>query len=134
MGSRDTRGCNWIRANAIASCTSPGLGDSMDLLTERHGCDIRRSKYMKCVEIALAEGFGEGVKLWGLEAGGGGMRKLILVVMMAAMALPAVAAKRFDAKGFDRTADAALAAMRAKADGMGIGGVAVVAYFEGETI
>jgi len=106
----------------------------MDLLTERHGCDIRRSKYMKCVEIALAEGFGEGVKLWGLEAGGGGMRKLILVVMMAAMALPAVAAKRFDAKGFDRTADAALAAMRAKADGMGIGGVAVVAYFEGETI
>ena len=67
------------------------------------------------------------------------MRKWMLVLMMAVMVLPAVAAKRAeskgsDAKGFDRTADAALAAMRAKADGMGIGGVAVVAYFEGETI
>ncbi len=115
--------------------------DSMDLLDswtemQRGGirCNLRRSKYMKVVEIVLDEGFGEGVELWDSEAGGDGMRKWFLVVMMVAMVLPAAAAKRSGAKGFDRTADAALAAMRAKAEGMGIGGVAVVAYFEGETI
>lgn len=35
---------------------------------------------------------------------------------------------------FDAAADAALAQMRTKAEAAGIGGVAVVAYFEGETI
>ena len=35
---------------------------------------------------------------------------------------------------FDVSADAALAAMKSKADELKIGGVAVVAYFEGETI
>ena len=35
---------------------------------------------------------------------------------------------------FDASADSALAAMRAKAQAMGVGGVALVAYFEGETI
>jgi hypothetical protein len=35
---------------------------------------------------------------------------------------------------FDSIADRALAAMRTKAQTMGIGGVALVAYFEGETI
>jgi len=38
------------------------------------------------------------------------------------------------AHGFDATADAALAAMKSKAEELKIGGVAVVAYFEGETI
>ena len=37
-------------------------------------------------------------------------------------------------KSFDATADAALAAMKTQAQKMGVGGVAVVAYFEGETI
>jgi hypothetical protein len=37
-------------------------------------------------------------------------------------------------EGFEAVADAALTAMRARADEMKIGGVAVVAYFEGETI
>ena len=62
------------------------------------------------------------------------MKRLMFVVMMIAVVLPAVAAKRPTAKGFDRTADAALAAMKVRAEGMGIGGVAVVAYFEGDTI
>jgi hypothetical protein len=36
--------------------------------------------------------------------------------------------------GFEAVADAALTAMRARAEELKIGGVAVVAYFEGETI
>lgn len=36
--------------------------------------------------------------------------------------------------GFDTVADVALTAMRARAEELKIGGVAVVAYFEGETI
>jgi hypothetical protein len=39
-----------------------------------------------------------------------------------------------ESKSFTSTADAALAAMKAQAQKMGLGGVAVVAYFEGETI
>jgi hypothetical protein len=58
----------------------------------------------------------------------------MLVVMMAVMALPAVAAKRVDAKEFDKTADAVLAAMKAKAADMGITGVDVVSYSAGDTI
>jgi hypothetical protein len=42
--------------------------------------------------------------------------------------------KVLESKSFDATADAALAAMKAQAQTMGVGGVAVVAYFEGETI
>ena len=38
------------------------------------------------------------------------------------------------AKGFDKAADKALAAMRKRAGELGIGGVAVVAWFEGESI
>ena len=47
-----------------------------------------------------------------------------------AVSLPAAAS----AKGFDEAADAALAAMRKRAGELGIGGVAVVAWFEGERI
>jgi hypothetical protein len=42
--------------------------------------------------------------------------------------------KVLESKSFDATADAALAAMKAQAQTMGVGGVAVMAYFEGETI
>ena len=38
------------------------------------------------------------------------------------------------AKGFDKAADKALAAMRKRAGELGIGGAAVVAWFEGESI
>jgi hypothetical protein len=47
-----------------------------------------------------------------------------------AVSLPAAAS----AKGFDEAADGALAAMRKRAGELGIGGVAVVAWFEGESI
>lgn len=39
-----------------------------------------------------------------------------------------------ESKSFDMTADAALAAMKDQAQKMGVGGVAVVAYFAGDTI
>lgn len=39
-----------------------------------------------------------------------------------------------ESKKFDATADAALATMKAQAQTMGVSGVAVVAYFEGDTI
>lgn len=62
------------------------------------------------------------------------MRKWMLLVMMTVVTVPALAAKRVDAKGFDKTADTVLAAMKTKADSMGVSGVAVVSYFEGDTI
>jgi hypothetical protein len=51
----------------------------------------------------------------------------------AAHAAPAAQAAG-SSNGFDGVADSALAAMRARADELKVSGVAVVAYFEGETI
>lgn len=76
------------------------------------------------------------------------MRRYILTLLplgllLAGMVWPALAVAQpgtnapqsaIESKSFDVTADAALAAMKAQAQKMGVGGVAVVAYFEGETI
>jgi hypothetical protein len=76
------------------------------------------------------------------------MRRHIVVLisfglLLAVTASPAIAVAQTGAnapqsasesKSFDATADAALAAMKAQAQKMGVGGVAVVAYFEGDTI
>ena len=71
------------------------------------------------------------------------MKRNILAWLAAILLLPVLAIAQTghhrtgDAAlcgSFDPTADRALTAMRAKAEAMGIGGVALVAYFEGETI
>ncbi len=71
------------------------------------------------------------------------MKRYILALLLAALVSPAlgVAQTSPDASqtattsnSFDVVADAALAAMKVKAQKMGVGGVAVVAYFEGDTI
>jgi hypothetical protein len=71
------------------------------------------------------------------------MKRYILALLLAALASPALGVAQIipDASqaatassSFDVVADAALAAMKAKAQKMGVGGVAVVAYFEGDTI
>ena len=60
--------------------------------------------------------------------------------LLPAAAAPALAAAGSQAaapaawSGFDQAADAALAAMRKRAGELGIGGVAVVAWFEGDSI
>lgn len=63
---------------------------------------------------------------------------LALILLLPALASAQTAHPRAHAAAqcgsFDPAADAALAAMRAKAGAKGIGGVALVAYFEGETI
>ena len=51
-----------------------------------------------------------------------------------AVSLPAAASAPASAVKFDEAADTALAAMRKRAGELGIGGVAVVAWFEGERI
>ena len=53
---------------------------------------------------------------------------------VAAQPAPASTGASSAITGFDAVADGALAAMRARADELKIGGAAVVAYFEGETI
>ena len=75
------------------------------------------------------------------------MRRYIVTLLplglLAAMVSPALAVVQTgttvsqsatESKSFDANADAALAAMKAQAQNMGVGGVAVVAYFEGDTI
>ncbi len=66
---------------------------------------------------------------------------LPLGLLLAGMVWPALAQTGTNAqqsviesKSFDITADAALAAMRDQAQKMGVGGVALVAYFAGDTI
>jgi len=62
---------------------------------------------------------------------------LALLLLLSPSTLPGTAQTPAPAEHhptFDTTADAALAAMRARAEELNIGGVAVVAYFEGETI
>jgi hypothetical protein len=71
------------------------------------------------------------------------MKRYILALLLAALISPALGVAQTSpdasqtataANSFDVVADAALAAMKAKAQRMGVGGVAVVAYFEGDTI
>jgi hypothetical protein len=71
------------------------------------------------------------------------MKRNILAWLAAILLLPVLAVAQTRHHGahaaaqcgsFDPAADRALAAMRTKAEAMGIGGVALVAYFEGETI
>ena len=71
------------------------------------------------------------------------MKRNILVWFAAILLLPVLATAQTGhprtgsaapCGSFDPTADQALAAMRTKAEAMGIGGVALVAYFKGETI
>lgn len=71
------------------------------------------------------------------------MKRYLLVLFLTALVSPALgvaqtspdAAQTATAPSrFDVVADAALAAMKATAQKMGVGGVAVVAYFEGDTI
>jgi len=74
---------------------------------------------------------------------GGKMKRYLLALLMVALVSPAlgVAQTSPDASrtaaasnNFEVVADAALAAMKAQAQKMGVGRVAVVAYFEGDTI
>ena len=68
------------------------------------------------------------------------MKRLVLILVLLAPAWPGDGSSQekrphaAKAAGFDSVADAALVVMRAKADELKISGVAVVAYFEGETI
>jgi hypothetical protein len=71
------------------------------------------------------------------------MKCCILALILGALILPAPGIAQMERDGpkstvapidFNVTADAALAAMRARAQELGVTGVAVVAYFEGETI
>jgi len=71
------------------------------------------------------------------------MKRDVLVLLLAILMWPSMvvaqtghaSTKGTVAKsGFDAVADAALTAMRTRAEELKIGGVAVVAYFEGETI
>jgi hypothetical protein len=69
------------------------------------------------------------------------MNRYVAALLLATLLPPALSAaqpqKKKDADtaaNFNVTTDAALAAMRTKAQAMGISGVALVAYFEGETI
>jgi hypothetical protein len=71
------------------------------------------------------------------------MMRYLLALILVALVSPAhgVAQTKPDVSqhatvpgSFDVVADAALAAMKSKAEAMGVGGVAVVAYFEGDTI
>ena len=71
------------------------------------------------------------------------MKRHILALILAALTSPALGVAQPDPIGpknvaasndFGVTADAALVAMRARAEELGVTGVAVVAYFEGETI
>ncbi len=65
---------------------------------------------------------------------------LVPLTLVAAILPPALAVAQTGpqsataAKGFDVVADTALAAMKTQAQTMGVGGVAIVAYFEGDTI
>jgi hypothetical protein len=74
---------------------------------------------------------------------GGKMKRYIVALLVASLLSPALLVAQTSpdtsqtakaSSGFDVVADQALAAMKAKAQTMGIGGVAVVAYFEGDTI
>jgi hypothetical protein len=71
------------------------------------------------------------------------MKCYILALILGALMLPAPGIAQAERDGpkstvapidFNVAADAALAAMRARAQELGVTGVAVVAYFEGETI
>jgi hypothetical protein len=71
------------------------------------------------------------------------VRRISLGLVLAVTVLPALAVAQtganapqsvLESKSFDATSDAALAAMKVQATKMGVGGVAVVAYFEGDTI
>ena len=71
------------------------------------------------------------------------VKRYILALLLAALASPTLVGAQIipDASqaatassSFDVVADAALAAMRAKAQKIGVGGVAVEAYFKGDTI
>lgn len=70
------------------------------------------------------------------------MKFYILALLAATLSSPALNAaqpgqhvsKKVSSKKFDKVADVALAAMQARAEQLGIGGAAVVAYFEGDTI
>jgi hypothetical protein len=71
------------------------------------------------------------------------MKRYIRALGLAALISTALAVAQTDGKAaksavmsnnFDATADVALEAMRARAQALGVTGVAVVAYFEGETI
>jgi len=62
------------------------------------------------------------------------MRTWLPIVLLATLTSPAVAAPHAHANSFDQTATAALAAMKSKADTLNVGGVAIVAYFEGDTL
>jgi hypothetical protein len=71
------------------------------------------------------------------------MKRYIRALSLAALILTPFAIAQADEKAaksavkpsnFDATADAALEAMRSRAQQLGVTGVAVVAYFEGETI
>jgi hypothetical protein len=71
------------------------------------------------------------------------MKLYILALLLASLASPALGVAQTNpntsqiataANSFDLVADAALAAMKAQAQKIGVGGVAVVAYFEGDMI
>jgi hypothetical protein len=71
------------------------------------------------------------------------MKRYIRTLSLAALIATAIAVAQTNKTGiksamtsnnFDATADAALVAMRARAQELGVTGVAVVAYFEGDTI
>jgi hypothetical protein len=71
------------------------------------------------------------------------MKRHILALILAVLISPVLGVAQSDRGGpknvaasndFGVTADAALVAMRARAQELGVTGVAVVAYFEGETI
>jgi hypothetical protein len=63
-----------------------------------------------------------------------GLATLILTPLAFAQTDEKAAKSAGKANNFDATADAALEAMRSRAQQLGVTGVAVVAYFEGETI
>jgi hypothetical protein len=65
-----------------------------------------------------------------IHAGGHFEEGAFYIDGIRAVSLPAAGS----ARGFDEAADSALAAMRKRAGELGIGGVAVVAWFEGESI
>jgi hypothetical protein len=71
------------------------------------------------------------------------MKRYIRALSLATLIATAIAVAQTNGSGtksattsnnFDTTADAALVAMRARAQELGVTGVAVVAYFEGDTI
>jgi hypothetical protein len=71
------------------------------------------------------------------------MKRYLLALLMVTLVSPALGVAQTSpdtsriaaaSNNFEAVADAALAAMKAQAQKMGVGGVAEVAYFEGDTI